>query len=200
MSDEIKNTDLNDVDMIDENKQESLFDHKWYILQTRAGCENSVRNNLLIKAKDSALKDYIVDVIVQNEEKIKLTPSGKKKVVLVNKYPTYVFIKMQYSDEVWRHVIQTEGATSFVGPAGRPKALTLKEVRRNNLEYVEQEIELKIGDEVSILTGPFETKVGTICGITPAVNENDVDKVTVMLAIFGRDTKLEFEKTMVDKI
>ena len=171
-------------------------DAKWYIIQTFSSYENTVMQSLnnLVQNNDE-MKDYIFDIQVPTEDDI-VEKNGKKKVIQRKKFPSYVFIKMIYTKQVWYLVTQTRGVTSFVGPGGRPLPLTDEEVKRNKLEAMDiEDIKLSVGDQVKITTGALEGFIGTVDNI-----DIPNQKIKVIVSMFGRDTSAELEFVEVEKL
>ena len=169
---------------------------QWYVVQTFSGYENAVKQSLTNMVENNIeLKDLIFDVAVPTEDDI-IEKNGKKKVIQRKKFPSYVFIKMIYTKQVWYLVTQTRGVTSFVGPMGRPLPLTDEEVKRNKLEAMDiEDINIKIGDQIKVLSGALEGFIGTV---------EDIDipkqKVRVLVSMFGRDTPAELEFVEIEKL
>ena len=133
--------------------------------------------------------DYVREEIVEKED-------GKRKVKLVNIYPSYVFIKMIYSNQVWYYITSTNGVTSFVGPGGRPAPLTPEEVKKTGLEAIKiEDFNIKVGDNVEIISGALAGFVGKVDEIYP-----DREKVKVTVPMFGRQTPVEVEFSNVEKV
>lgn len=167
----------------------------WYVLQTFSGYEKSVQASLLTMVENTNLQDYIFDVVVPEEEEI-VEKNGKKKSVLRKKFPSYVFIKMIYSKNVWFNVTQTRGVTCFCGPQGRPLPLTDEEVRRNKLEAISQDdIGLTVGDQVRILDGSLKDFIGEVEDL-----DFDAQKIKVKVIMFGKETPCTLDFVQVEKI
>ena len=168
----------------------------WYVVQTFSGYENAVKQLLTNMVENNVeLQDLIFDVAVPTEDDI-VEKNGKKKVIQRKKFPSYVFIKMIYTKQVWYLVTQTRGVTSFVGPQGRPLPLTDEEVKRNKLEAMElDDLDMKIGDQIKVLSGPLEGFIGTVESI-----DIERQKVKVIVSMFGRDTPAEMEFVEVEKL
>ena len=165
---------------------------QWYVLQTLSGYEKMVQNNLRTMVENNNLQDYIVDVVVPEEEEI----TDKRKVVMRRKYPCYVFIKMVYTKHVWYMVTQTRGVTCFCGPQGRPVPITDEEVKRNQLERIsEEELEFKVGDQVEVLSGALKDFIGEVKEIN-----FETQKVKVIVSMFGRETPVDIEFINIRKI
>ena len=99
----------------------------WYVIHSYAGYENKVKANLLTRVTSLNMEDYIFQVEVPIEEVIEIK-NGQKKQVKRNKFPGYVLVRMDLTDESWGTVRHTPGVTGFVGHAHQPLPLTLDEV------------------------------------------------------------------------
>lgn len=168
---------------------------QWYVLQTMSGYEKMVQNNLRTMVENNGLQDYVVDVVVPEEEVI-VEKNGKKKVVMQRKYPCYVFIKMVYTKHVWYMVTQTRGVTCFCGPQGRPVPITDDEVKRNKLEMItEADINFAVGDQVEVLSGALKDFIGEVKEINFATQQ-----VKVSVSMFGRETPVDLDFISIRKI
>ena len=168
----------------------------WYIIHTYTGHEDVVEESLRNMIENNKLQDQIFDIKVLKREEIVEKEDGKRKVVLKNIYPSYVFIKMIYSNQVWYYVTSTNGVTGFVGPQGRPMPLTPEEVKKNGLEAIKiEDFNIKVGDNVEIISGALAGFVGTVDEI-----HADREKVKVTVPMFGRLTPVEVEFSNVEKV
>ena len=102
---------------------------------------------------------------------------------------------MIYGDDLWHNVTRTRGITGFVGPNGRPLALTDEEVRKNKLEKIKVEVDLQVGDKVEVIDGPLEGTIGTVQSVNP---ENSI--ATVIVEMFGREAPVELDYTQMRRI
>ena len=167
----------------------------WYVIHTYSGYESTVENNLRNMIENNSLQDYIFDVKVPVEDDI-VERNGKKKQVQRRKFPSYVFIKMIYTDRIWFMVTNTRGVTGFVGPAGRPKPLTEEEVKRMQLEVITAEdFNIEVGADVRVISGPLENFLGIVDSIIP-----ERQKVKVIVSMFGRETPVELDFSQVEKV
>ncbi len=169
-------------------------DAKWYVVHTYSGHEKKVKVNIEKMVENRGMEDVIVEVKVPTEEKIEIK-NGKKKVKETKLFPGYVIVKMVMTDESWYLVRNTRGVTGFVGPSSKPIPLTDKEVRDMGVEEVRHEINLKLGDTVRVVSGPFESFIGTIENI-------NLEKQTfkVLISMFGRETPVELEFHQVEAL
>ena len=176
-------------------KQEETDKPYWYAVYTYSGYENKVMDKLLMTMENSPeLQDLILDVKVPMEETIEIK-NNKRKHVQRKMFPGYVMVKMLLTDETWYRVRNTHGVTGFVGPGSRPIPLTDVEVRTIGLENVHVELEVEVGNNVEITSGPLEGFVGVVTEIN-----QEKEKVKVMVSMFGRDTEVELDFVQVKGI
>ena len=62
---------------------------------------------------------------------------------------------MTMTDESWHVVRNITGVTGFVGPGSEPTPLTEEEVEMFNVEIHSDDIGLKVGDRVEVVSGVF---------------------------------------------
>ena len=168
---------------------------QWYVIHTYSGYESMVENNLHNMVENNGLQDWIFEVKVPVEDDI-VEKNGKRKVVQRKKFPSYVFIKMIYSNHIWFMVTNTRGVTGFVGPAGRPLPLRDDEVKRLGLEVIEfEDLDIKPGDNVRVISGALENFDGVIESISA-----ERQKVKVIISMFGRDTPVVLDFSQVEKL
>lgn len=175
-------------------KQEKTDQAYWYVVHTYSGYENKVKDNLDKTILNNGLEDVILEVKVPMEESIEVR-NGKKKHVLKKLFPGYVMVKMFLTDESWYVVRNTRGVTGFVGPGSKPIPLTDKEVRAMGVEAVPISLNVGVGDNVMITSGPLESFIGIINDIN-----TEKQKVKVTVSMFGRDTTVELDFVQIKKI
>ncbi len=174
-----------------ENKEQA----QWYVIHTYSGYEAMVETNLHNMVENNSLQDYIFEVKIPVEDDV-VEKNGKRKVVQRKKFPSYVFIKMIYTNHIWFMVTNTRGVTGFVGPAGRPLPLRDDEVKRMGLEAIDfEDLDIKVGDHVRVISGALENFDGVIESISA-----ERQKVKVVISMFGRDTPVELDFSQVEKL
>lgn len=166
----------------------------WYVVHTYSGYENKVKANLEKSVENRGLQDMILEVKVPMEDTIEIK-NGKRRTVARKVYPGYVMVKMLLNDESWYIVRNTRGVTGFVGPGSRPIPLSDAEVRMTGIENVSIDIDVEVGQNVTITSGPLENFVGTIQEIN-----KERQKLKVSVSMFGRDTIVELDFVQVHKI
>ena len=187
----------------------------WYVIHSYAGYENKVKQNLETRTQSLNMEDYIFQVEVPIEEVTEIK-GGVRKLVKRNKFPGYVLVRCDLTDESWGVVRHTPGVTGFVGHGHQPSPLSVDEVT-NILAPVpekkagaaaggsnaggaaassapQMEIDFSVGDSVTVVDGPFATLHATISEINI-----EAQKVTGLVEIFGRETPVELAFNQVVK-
>ncbi len=193
----------------------------WYVVHSYAGFENRVKQNLETRTTSLNMEDYIYEIAVPQEEVTEIK-NGVRKLVKRNKFPGYVLVRMDLTDESWGVVRHTPGVTGFVGQGHNPAPLSFEEafeMLRPQQEKpvatvaseatakakakakttpgapaVKIDIDLNIGDSVTVVDGPFATLHATISEINL-----DAQKVVGLVEIFGRETPVELGFNQIHK-
>jgi transcriptional antiterminator NusG len=185
-------------EVLENQSQEETQDVRWYVVHTYSGYENKVKVNLERRVESMAMEDKIFRVVVPMEEQI-VIKNGKRKVVNRKIYPGYVLVEMVITDDSWYVVRNTPGVTGFVGPGSKPVPLSDEEsrniLRMMGIEEPKIELDVEIGEEVRVISGPFSNFTGKIEAIYP-----DKEKVKVTVSMFGRPTPIELSYTQIEKI
>ncbi len=173
---------------------------RWYVVQVYAGYEEAVK------------KDLERSIVELNNEWFGqvLVPSAKMKSVFAvtneegpeeeRLFPGYVLVEMEKTPDTMSIVSSVPRVTKFLGGKD-PVALQKKEVDRI-LSQVSGEVavasgskqDFAVGNEVDIKEGPFAGFVGIIDKI-----DEESEKITVMVSIFGRLTPVELGFDQVKK-
>ena len=185
----------------------------WYVIHSYAGYENKVKGNIETRITTMNMEDYIFQVEVPMEEVTEIK-SGVRKLVRRNKFPGYVLVRMDLTDESWGAIRHTPGVTGFVGHGHQPAPLSLDEVvgilapvpekkatagggtsSSGGLAPAQQvEIDFAVGDSVTVVDGPFATLHASISEINI-----EAQKITGLVEIFGRETPVELAFSQVVK-
>jgi len=173
---------------------ERLEEARWYVVHTYSGYENKVKANIEKIVENRGMQDQILEVSVPIQNSIEVK-NGIKKTVPRKVFPGYVLIFMHMNDETWYVVRNTRGVTSFVGPGSKPVPLTEEDIHRMGIHEATESINIDIGDNVKIASGPFENSVG----IVSELNSNR-RVVIVNLMVFGRETPVELDYEQVEKM
>jgi transcription termination/antitermination protein NusG len=189
----------------------------WYVIHSYAGYENKVKTNLLSRVTSLNMEDHIFQVEVPIEEVVEIK-SGQKKLVKRNKFPGYVLVRMDLTDESWGTVRHTPGVTGFVGNAHDPVPLSIDEVmailapepaaapeplasvaggspaKAGAKPAKVVEIDLRPGDSVTVIDGAFATLHATVSEVNI-----EGQKITGLVEIFGRETPVELRFDQIQK-
>ena len=107
---------------------------------------------------------------------------GEEKVIETKLCPCYVLVKMTMTDESWHVVRNITGVTGFVGPGSEPVPLTDQEVEAFNIETHSEELSVKVGDMVTVISGSFEGFEGKVQEIS-----EDKKEITVLVSTHRRE-------------
>lgn len=179
-------------------KQETTGERNWYAIHTYVGYENAVLRNLKQRIESLGMEDRIFNVIVPLEKKIKV--KGGKRVEVEEKiYPGYIFVEMIVTDDSWYAVRNTPRVTGFVGAGVTPVPLDEKEVGllfgRMAEGTPKHNIDLVIGDQVTIIDGPFKDLEGKVAEV-----DNERGRAKVLVLMFGRETPVELDFLQIRKM
>ncbi|ELJ9279300.1 transcription termination/antitermination protein NusG [Staphylococcus pseudintermedius] len=180
---------------------EELGAKRWYAVHTYSGYENKVKKNLEKRVESMNMTEQIFRVVIPEEEETQVK-DGKAKKQMKKTFPGYVLVELVMTDESWYVVRNTPGVTGFVGSAGagaKPNPLLPDEVRfilkQMGMNEKSIDVEVELGEQVRITSGPFASQVGEIHEI-----EADKFKLTVLVDMFGRETPVEVEFDQIEKL
>ena len=170
----------------------------WYVIHTYSGYEKKVKDNLERKVRSMGLENVIERILVPEEDEIDVK-DGRKRTVRRKIYPGYVFVEMEVNDRSWYVVRNTPGVPGFVGSATKPVPLEPQEVRRilksQGIEKeVRPQISVEIGEQVRIISGPFDNFYATITEIN-----NEKGTLKGLIDMFGRETSVEVDYSQIEK-
>lgn len=174
---------------------------EWYVVNTYAGHENRVKDNLLRRAQTMGIEDNLFRILVAEEEEITFK-NGKQVKKMKNLYPGYLFVEMVMTDDAWYVVRNTPGVTGFIGSSGggaKPFPVSADEIesilRRMGLSDKKIVVDFTTNDAVRILNGPFKGMEGTIESM-----DDDNETAMVLIVLFGRETPTEIGYGDLEKI
>jgi len=177
---------------------------EWYVVHSYAGYENRVKTNIESRTSSLNMEDYIFQIEVPIDER-DVVKNGQRKRVKENRFPGYVLVRMELTDQSWGAVRNTPGVTGFVGHAHQPTPLTLDEVVAILAPEVEHKaapggpvevrvLDFAVGDSVTVIDGPFATLQATLSEIN-----GDSQRVKAFVEIFGRETPVELAFGQIQK-
>lgn len=170
----------------------------WYVVHTYSGYENKVKANLEKRIESMNMEEKIFRILVPMEDEIEMK-DGKKKISKRKIFPGYVLVEMFMTDDSWYVVRNTPGVTGFVGSGSKPIPLEDAEakqiIRQLGGEEIRTRINFSVGENVRVISGPFENFIGMIDEINM-----EKSKIRVIISMFGRETPIELEFTQIEKI
>jgi transcriptional antiterminator NusG len=172
----------------------------WYVITTYVGHEANVKEKLEARTESMGMQDNIFRVLIPETTEVEIK-DGVKKEKTKKTFPGYVFVEMVMSDEAWYAVRNTPGVTGFIGSSGKgakPTPLLPQEIDRilanMGMSRVDIESELKVGDKVNVIDGPFKGMMGTIDSV-----DTENNRLNVLIDLFGQETPVEVELFQVSK-
>ncbi|MCI2154213.1 MULTISPECIES: transcription termination/antitermination protein NusG [Erysipelotrichaceae] len=191
--------------MTEEKKINPVIDDehekRWYVVNTYAGHENRVKENLEKRVESMGIQDSLFRIVVAEEPEIEIK-NGKTIEKMKNMFPGYVFVEMKMTDEAWYVVRNTPGVTGFIGSSGggaKPFPVSPVEMesilRRMGQSDKKVTVDFEVGDMVKILTGPFSGMEGKVS----AMNDQ-TQTASVMTMLFGRETPTDIAYNDLEKV
>lgn len=174
------------------------MDKKWYIVNVHTNCENTAKNSIEERIRSLKKEDYFGEVLIPSENVVELV-KGQKQTKSRKFFPGYIFVNMSLNEETWHLVKNASKVTGFVG-GSKPSPVPENEVVRvtqqmaTGAEKPKQKVKFAIGENVTVVDGPFSNFNGTV----EEINE-DKGKVKVLVSIFGRPTPVELDFIQVEK-
>jgi transcriptional antiterminator NusG len=182
-----------------ETEEDSLTsDHKWYAVHTYSGFENRVKQTVDRIIELENLQNRISHVLIPLEPVIELK-GGKKNTILRNMMPGYLLVRVEPTIDIFNMIREIKGVSGFLGSGTNPEPLSAEEMDHilrmleSKAEKPKPEIEYEKGDQVKVTEGPFTNFIGTVDYI-----DEEKNKLSVMVSIFGRPTPLELDVLQVE--
>lgn len=176
------------------------MEKKWYIINTQTGCESTAKTAIEERVRSQKMEQFFGEILIPSENVVELV-KGQKQTKSRKFFPGYMFVQMFLNDETWHLVKHSSKVTGFVGGAKtRPPEVPEAEVLRVTqqmagvAEKPRQKVKFSVGENVTVVDGPFSNFTGTV----EEINE-DKAKVKVLVSIFGRPTPVELDFIQVEK-
>lgn len=174
---------------------------EWYVVNTYAGQENRVKENLERRINTMGLQDNLFQIVVAEETEVEYK-NGKPVEKTKNLFSGYLLVQMIMSDEAWYAVRNTPGVTGFIGSSGKgakPFPVPQEEIeavlRRLEIVDTNVSVDFQVGDRVGILKGAFKDSEGTVEKM-----DDEKQEATVLLILFGRETPTEIPYLDLKKV
>jgi transcription termination/antitermination protein NusG len=169
---------------------------KWFVIQVYAGYENIVKADIQKRIEECGLQDKFGEILIPSA-KLKQFFEAADESKNQQLFPGYMLIEMEPVPEAFRLISQTPRVMRFLG--GQPPApLSQKEIERiqaqmrGEVVVAGEKPAFEVAKEVEIKEGPF----AGFNGIIETIDEEN-EKLTVMVSIFGRMTPVELSFSQV---
>jgi len=176
------------------------MDKKWYIINVQTGCEATAKSAIEERIRSNKMENQFGEILIPAENVVELV-KGQKTTKSRKFFPGYIFVNMVLSDNTWHLVKNSSKVTGFVGGGKtRPPEVPEAEVMRVTQQMAglgekpKAKINFSIGEQVTVVDGPFSNFNGTV----EDINEEKA-KVKVLVSIFGRPTPVELDFVQVEK-
>lgn len=170
----------------------------WYVIHSVSGLEDNVAQNLQKRIHTMGMEEFIFDVVVPKEKKIKIK-NGKRVTVEERMFPGYVFVQMIVTDASWYIVRNTPNVTGFIGAGTTPIPVSPDEMgiieKKTQKEEVKHTLNVSVDDLVKIVDGPFKDFEGKVSEVDEARG-----KLKVLVNMFGRNTPVELDSLQIKKL
>ena len=173
---------------------------RWYVAYVHSGCEKTVVTRLEEKIKKAHKEDFFEEILIPTREVTEIK-QGKKVTTEKKIFPGYVLIRMVMNNDTWHLVRDITLVSGFLGSRTKPSPISEKEADSllNRLENKEEafvaEIMFEVGEHVKITDGPFASFNGTVEKV-----DEEKNRLSVSVSIFGRPTQVELEFAQVEKL
>ena len=185
------------------NKSKDAPVWRWYVLKAISGKEASVKEYIELDMKNHGYEDRVTQVLIPQENIIKVGANNKRIPAKRNLLPGYVLVEAALDGEITHMLRNTPNVLGFLGGTDKPSPVRQTEVNRmlglgedEEPDVVDAVVnaDYLVGESVKVNEGPFT-------GFDGIIEEVNVDKqkLKVSVKIFGRVTPLELSFTQVSK-
>lgn len=185
-----------------DNKENKSTERAWYLIQTSPTFENVAKRNIERRIESMNMADKIFNVLVPEVKEIVKNKKGEMEEVTTIPYSGYVFVEMLKDDEkAWFMVRNTPSVTGILGSSGGgTKGIPLEEEEIAPILKMcgflqTKAVELKVGDRVRVIDGPFKENNGTIQFV-----DESKEIVKVLVEAFGGNATIELAFDQVKTI
>lgn len=171
----------------------------WYVVHVYSGFEAKAKEALLERIRQAKMEDKFEEILIPSETVVEMK-KGEKRAKSKKVFPGYIFVKMEFNNETWHLVKNTQRITGFVGGTTTPPAVPEEEVLRITQQLKEGKMKPKItiefekGESVRVKEGPFANFAGTVDEVNA-----EKGRLKVLVSIFGRSTPIDLEFQQVEK-
>ena len=168
---------------------------RWYVAQTASNYEKRVQTLIREAVLLQGMQRFVEDVLIPTEPVVEVK-KGIKVSTDRKFFPGYVLIKCNLTDDVWHLIRYTPHVTGFLGsergkkpfPISETEAQRILNVMERGAEKPRNLVSFEVGENVRVMEGPFANFQGAV-----ELVDDDKERLTVSVSIFGRATPVELE-------
>lgn len=196
---------MDTVDTVDVAVDTEADKKNWYALQVTTGYENKAYEFLKERIESSSLQNKFGQVLIPTEKRLEFR-RGVKKEIEEKMFPGYLFVEIMTEPnkpmdaDCWHLVRKTRWINGFIGGApDAPRPLSEPEVEAILKQIGDKDSptlrsRFVVGGQVHIKDGPFDDFSGTVQSVN-----NERERLTVAVMVFGRSTPVELDFSQVEK-
>lgn len=175
---------------------------RWYVVQTASNYEKRVQTLIREQILLQNLQRFVEDVLIPTEPIVEVK-KGVKVSADRKFFPGYVLIKCNLTDDVWHVIRYTPHVTGFLGaergkkpfPISEAEAQRILNAMAHGAEKPKSLLSFEVGETVRVKEGPFANFQGNVETI-----DEEKERLTVAVSIFGRATPIELDYGQVEKV
>jgi transcriptional antiterminator RfaH len=170
------------------DKREVEVGPRWYVVNTKPNQETKAKLNL----EYQGFKTYLPMRLCSPTSKRPITPF----------LPRYLFVSIDPTVQAWRSIFSTHGVHNLITSGDNPAFVPDRFIDELRSREIEGSLQLKTdaapkpfpfkpGDKVRIKVDPF-------MGVNAMFERRlDADRITILLSILGRDSRVDLHITSV---
>lgn len=174
---------------------------RWYVAQTASNYEKRVQTLIREQVLLQNMQRFVEDVLIPTEPVVEIK-KGQKVNTDRKFFPGYVLIKCNLTDTVWHLIRYTPHVTGFLGsergkkpfPISEVEAQRILNVMEHGAEKPRNMVSFEVGEAVRVTEGPFANFQGAVEQV-----DEEKERLTVSVSIFGRATPIELDYNQVEK-
>lgn len=174
---------------------------RWYVAQSASNYEKRVQTLIREQVLLQGMQRFVEDVMIPTEPVVEVK-KGVKVSTDRKFFPGYVLIKCNLTDDVWHLIRYTPHVTGFLGsergkkpfPISEKEAQLILNVMVHGAEKPRSLLAYEVGENVRVTEGPFANFQGNV-----ELVDEDKERLTVSVSIFGRATPIELDYNQVEK-
>lgn len=159
---------------------------KWYVIQVFAGYEGIIKADIEKSIEEKGLQEYFGDILIPSA-KVKQFFDTSDPLKDQQLFPGYMLVEMEAVPEANRLVSSTPRVLKLLNaPLSKKEVERVAAQMRGDVLVSGESHRFELGKEVEIKEGPFAGFMGIIEHI-----DEESEKLTIMVSIFGRMTPVE---------